>query len=190
MSPDEAAAILGLDVSAPAEDITCAWRELAQMLHPDRYGANAKLRARAERQMAQVNEARDVLLGKARARGTRTSPRAEAECPEAIAHEADLRARVAEAARISVVTQARTMRERRAGYIRMVAVGAIAMLVCSRLRGTVGALGFSISSMLVAWGAVDIVTLGNQIRVLDARSAELIGVRDAARRIAVEAREL
>ena len=190
MSTDEAAAILGLDATAPAEDINRAWRELAQMLHPDRYGSNAKLRARAEHQMAQVNEARDVLLGKARAGGTRTVPPPATDGPEAIAHEADLRARVAEAARVSVATQARTMRERRAGYIRMVVIGAIAMLACSRLRGTVGALGFSISSMLVAWGTVDIVTLGNQIRVLDRRAAELMGVRDAARRIAAEAREL
>lgn len=190
MNADEAAAILGLEPSASAEDVKCAWRELAQMLHPDRYGSNSKLRARAERQMAQVNEARDVLLGKVRSRSRGAGPAPAADSPAAIAHEAELRARVAETARISVVTQARTMRERRAGYIRMAVIGAVVMLVCSRLRGTVGALGFSISSMLVVWGAVDIVTLGNQIRVLDARASELAGVRDSARRIAAEAREL
>lgn len=194
MTVDEATTLLGLEPGATAEDVEVAWRELAQMLHPDRYGSNAKLRARAERQMARINEARDVLR---RARGTKGSagpaPRsgtAPADSPAQIAHAARLRANAAEAARIQIVTQVRTMSERRAGYVRLVVIAGLGALICSRLRGTVGALGFSIASMLVVWSAVDAVTLSNQIRALDGRAAELQRTRDAALRIAREASEL
>ena len=86
MTVDEALSVLGLESDAAPDDIEVAWRELAQMLHPDRYGSNAKLRRRAERQMSRINEARDVLrrerggrcgaaAGTAR-RGTATPPAA------------------------------------------------------------------------------------------------------------------
>lgn len=112
------------------------------------------------------------------------------ERPDRIAYEAQLHADAAEAARVALVMQSRTMSERRAGFIRLLAIGAVGALICSRLRGTVGALGFSIASMLVVWSAVDAVTLTNQIRTLDARAAELMKTRDAALRIAREAAEL
>lgn len=187
MTTDEAYALLGLERGASRADVNTAWRELAQMLHPDRYGSNAKLRARAEQQMARVNEARDVLLkgGASRAAG----PERDGS-PAAIAHEAEVRAGAAEAARIAVVTQARTVRERRAGYLKLVAAGAIGSLLCSRLRGTVGALGFSISSALVVWCAVDAIMLSSQLRALDTRAAELLKIRDRARAIAREAHDL
>ena len=194
MTVDEATSVLGLEAGATAEDVETAWRELAQMLHPDRYGSNAKLRARAERQMARINEARDVLRKTAGRTGTTRSGTAHAASaaasPAQIAHEAQLRANAAETARIQIVTQVRTMSERRAGYVRLVVIAGIGALICSRLRGTVGALGFSIASMLVVWSAVDAVTLSNQIRALDTRAAELLKTRDAALRIAREASEL
>ena len=197
MTVDEALSVLGLESDAAPDDIEVAWRELAQMLHPDRYGSNAKLRRRAERQMSRINDARDVLrrerggrcgaaAGTAR-RGTATPP---ADTPAQIARAAQLRANAAECARVQIVTQARTMSERRAGYVRLVVIAAVGALICSRLRGTVGTLGFSITSMLLVWSAVDAVTLSNQIRALDARAAELLRTRDAALRIAREASEL
>ena len=63
-------------------------------------------------------------------------------------------------------------------------------VICSRLRGTVGALGFSISTGLVIWGVVDAVMLTNQIKVLDKRAADMMRARDAAAKIAAEAQEL
>lgn len=196
MTVDEATTVLGLEPGATAEDVEVAWRELAQMLHPDRYGSNAKLRARAERQMARINEARDVLRrgmgsrGAAAGASSGTRSTTAADSPAQIARAAQLRANAAETARIQIVTQVRTMSERRAGYIRLVVIAGVGALICSRLRGTVGALGFSIASMLVVWSAVDAVTLSNQIRALDGRAAELQKTRDAALRIAREASEL
>ena len=108
----------------------------------------------------------------------------------AIAREAQLRSEAAEAARSAYVTQARTLRERRASFIKMVAVSALVAAISSRLRGTVGALGFSISTGLVIWGVVDAVMLTNQIKVLDKRAADMMRARDAAARIAAEAQEM
>lgn len=108
----------------------------------------------------------------------------------AIAREAQMRSEASEAARIAYVTQARTLRERRASFIKMVAVSALVAAISSRLRGTVGALGFSISTGLVIWGVVDAVMLTNQIKVLDKRAADMMRARDAAAEIAAEAQEM
>lgn len=117
--------------------------------------------------------------------GTRVSAEAAA-----ISREAQMRSEASEAARIAYVTQARTLRERRGSYIKMVIISALVAVICSRLRGTVGALGFSISTGLVIWGVVDAVMLTNQIKVLDKRAADMIRARDAAAKIAAEAQKL
>ncbi|WP_308616700.1 J domain-containing protein, partial [uncultured Enorma sp.] len=62
MTRDEALSVLGLEPGASRAEILAAHRELAQMLHPDKFGENKRLRARAEQQMKRINEARDVLL--------------------------------------------------------------------------------------------------------------------------------
>ena len=88
MTRDEALTTLGLDEGATREEIQIAHRELAQMLHPDKFSENKRLRSRAEQQMKRINEARDVLLksaGSARrsgAAGTGRSSggRARGEC--------------------------------------------------------------------------------------------------------------
>ena len=192
MTRDEAAAVLGVEAGSSAAEVRAAYRELAQMLHPDKYGENKRLRARAEQQMRAVNEARDVLLGKAAAAGaSRARARSAAPTePEDIAFEATARARAAEVARLAVAAQLRTLVERRHGVVTLLGISLLAALVCSRLRGTVGALGFSVSSMLLVWSAVDTVSLGNQIGVLRRRSLELTRTRDRANDIARQAREL
>lgn len=117
--------------------------------------------------------------------GTRVSAEAAT-----IAREAQMRSEASEAARIAYVTQARTLRERRGSYIKMVIISVLVAVICSRLRGTVGALGFSISTGLVIWGVVDAVMLTNQIKVLDKRAMDMVRARDAAAKIAAEAQEL
>lgn len=117
--------------------------------------------------------------------GTRVSTEAAA-----IAREAQMRSEASEAARIAYVMQVRTLRERRGSYIKMVIISALVAVICSRLRGTVGALGFSISTGLVIWGVVDAVMLTNQIKVLDKRAMDMMRARDAAAKIAAEAQEL
>lgn len=55
MGRDEALAVLGLQPGASQEDITQAHRRLMQKVHPDHGGS--------DHMAAQLNEARDVLLG-------------------------------------------------------------------------------------------------------------------------------
>lgn len=193
MTRDEALNVLGLDAGAGREEISAAYRELAQMLHPDKYGDNKRLRARAEQQMRTINEARDVLL-----KGARTSRRAArggassaaASSPASIAFEATARANAAETARLAVVADLRTMRERRRSMFMMAGVAAVVALIFSRLRGGFGATIFSLGSMVAVWGVVDAVLLSSQIDALQKRSRELLQTRDAARKIADEASHL
>lgn len=190
MTRDEALSVLGLKPDASRDQITIAYRELVQMLHPDKYGDNTRLRARAEQQMRAINEARDVLL-----KGERTSRRpspatAAATSPAAIAYEATARANAAETARLSVVADARTLRERRRSMLTMAAIAAVVAFLFSRLRGGFGATIFSIGSMVAVWGVVDAALLSSQIDALQKRSRELLQARDAARKIAEEASKL
>ena len=55
MGKEEALAVLGLKTSATKEDIVEAHRRLMQKVHPDHGGS--------DHMAAQLNEARDVLLG-------------------------------------------------------------------------------------------------------------------------------
>lgn len=190
MTRDEALSVLGLKPDASRDQITIAYRELVQMLHPDKYGDNKRLRARAEQQMRAINEARDVLL-----KGERTSHRpspatAAATSPAAIAYEATARANAAETARLSVVADARTLRERRRSMLTMAAIAAVVAFLFSRLRGGFGATIFSIGSMVAVWGVVDAALLSSQIDALQKRSRELLQARDTARKIAEEASKL
>ena len=196
MTRDEALSVLGLEPGALRAEILAAYRELAQMLHPDKFGENKRLRARAEQQMKRINEARDVLLKAAGAssRGgsaSRREGRASADSsPEAILFEATARARAAETARLAVVAQLRTMRERRRSMLVMAGVAAIVAFLFLRVRGGLGAMIASIASMVAVWGVVDAVMLSSQVEALKTRSRELLQTRDAAHKIAEEAARL
>ena len=190
MTRDEALSVLGLKPDASCDQITIAYRELVQMLHPDKYGDNKRLRARAEQQMRAINEARDVLLKGARTSRRSSSAASTSTSPAAIAYEATARANAAETARLSVVADARTLRERRRSMLTMAAIAAGVAFICSRMRGGFGATIFSIGSMVAVWGVVDAALLSSQIDALQKRSRELLQARDAARKIAEEASKL
>lgn len=204
MTVSEAWTVLGLAPGAPREDITAAYRELAQMLHPDKYGDNKRLRARAEQQMRAINEARDLLLknsrtaagsagtcsGSARrasqsggpAAGSASSSRSSRSSRMRAA--AAARAQAAETARLTVVAQVRTLRETRRRAVTFVVVGLIGMMIAVRLRGSLRLLGFPIMSTLAVWGVVDIISTSGQIVTLQDRARELQSDRDAARMVA------
>ena len=199
MTHDEALQVLGLKPGATRDEVQVAYRELAQMLHPDKFADNKRLRERAEAQMRSINEARDVLFkgfgqrvrsaGGPAASGARPSA-GTSRTPASIAFEAEARAHAAETARLAVVAQARTLRERRGGMLALAVVSALVMLVTMRMRGTFGTLIFSVASMLTVWGIVDVVMIASQTRVLDRRAKDLLRQRDSAADIARRAREL
>lgn len=62
MNRYEALHILGLDEKATADDIKVAYRELAQIMHPDKFQANQRLQSRATEQFKVITEAKDLLL--------------------------------------------------------------------------------------------------------------------------------
>ena len=192
MTREEALRVLGLKSDATPSEVQVAYRELAQMLHPDKFGDNKRLRERAEQQMRTINEARDVLLKGARTSRRTAGRRASAttNSPASIAFEATARANAAETARLSVVADLRTMRERRRSMLTMAGIAAVVALVCSRMRGGLGVTVFSIASMVAVWGVVDAALLSSQVEALQKRSRELLQARDAARKIAEEARRL
>lgn len=191
MTRDEALQVLGLKQGASPSEVRLAYRELAQMLHPDKFGDNKKLRARAEQQMRIMNEARDVLLKGVSASSRRSGgARTTASTPAQIAFEAEARAHAAETARLAVVAQARTLRERRNGMTGMIVVAALALVVTWRMSGLVGSIVSSVALMVTVWGIFDVVTLSNQAKVLAHRARELQRQRDDALDIARRAREL
>ena len=62
MTQDEALTILGVTSSASDKEVSDAYRALAEIYHPDRYGsASAKAREEAARRMSRVTEAYDVV---------------------------------------------------------------------------------------------------------------------------------
>jgi len=63
MTREEALRLLGLDEDAVEADIKLAYRELAQILHPDKYADNKRLSDRATEQFKRINEAYQTLLG-------------------------------------------------------------------------------------------------------------------------------
>jgi hypothetical protein len=78
MDTGEAFTILGLPLSATPIQIKEAYRDLAKVWHPDRFGSDPRLRSKAEEKLKQVNEAYQALqTGRAsrRARPTSSSSR-------------------------------------------------------------------------------------------------------------------
>ena len=53
--------ILGLEPGAPAEEVKQAWRDLAQVWHPDRFAGNERLRQKAQEKLKELNEAYRML---------------------------------------------------------------------------------------------------------------------------------
>ena len=124
MNRNEALRLLGLSADATSEEVKAAYRETAQILHPDRFASNKKLQERATEQFKNLQEAYEVLTrGKAssaRARGTVASS----------AEEAEINARLAgiSAARKQLLTQRDVaLDERRSGFA-MAGIGALVAL--------------------------------------------------------------
>lgn len=74
MNRIEALNILGLDDDATAQDIRTAYKECAQILHPDRFAGNKKLQERATEQFKRLQDAYE-FCGRAAARRRRAERR-------------------------------------------------------------------------------------------------------------------
>jgi hypothetical protein len=170
MTYDEALRFLGLTEDATEEDIKTAYHEMAQILHPDRFNANEKLRDRATEQFKHLNDARDTLLAGARgSRGTRGS-RSSRTSGSYGTRAAQLDARIAgiQAAREGLVAFRDAEEDsRRNGGIMFIA----GLLVGFALRRVVVLAG--LGATLAVWGIVKVVSASMSIRSIDEKLAEL-----------------
>lgn len=68
LTRDAAAAVLGVDENATEAQVGAAFKARARLLHPDQHPEGSTARATAEASMKQLNEARDILAGRAKAK--------------------------------------------------------------------------------------------------------------------------
>lgn len=160
MNRIEALRLLGLGEDATEEDIRTAYKEAAQIVHPDRFASNKKLQDRATEQFKNLQEAYDYLKGKGSRRRTSTGASASGWTRE---RELEARLSGIAAARVQLVKQRDAIAdERRSGLI-IAGVGAIAAIIF-RWRIPVA---LAIASTAVVWGIVRTATAQVTISKLD-----------------------
>lgn len=174
MNRTEALRILGLDANASADDIKAAYRETAQILHPDRFAGNKKLQDRATEQFKNLQEAYDVLIGKRSSKNAARSA-AAAERSSGLDEERELEARLAgiAAARVQLAAQRDALGDERRTGLGFLVVGAAIALICSRRPAGLLLALVGVASAAAVWGAVQIVSAQRGIAALDARLDEL-----------------
>ena len=175
MNRIEALRILGLDDEATPEDIKTAYKETAQILHPDRFASNKKLQERATEQFKNLQEAYEYLTKGRGARETARSGSAAASRARTYSSANQVEARMAgiAAARTQLVKQRDVVFDERRNGIALAAIGGIVALLTGRrpfgLLGIVAA----ISSAAAVWGIVQIVSSQRTINTLTEHIDEL-----------------
>ena len=158
MNRSEALRILGLGEDATSEDVKIAYRETAQILHPDRFASNKKLQERATEQFKNLQEAYDVLTsGKA----SRSSSSRRVSSYE----EAEIEAKLAgvSAARTQLFAQRDVALDERKSGVAMLVVGGLVALAFGRKLGLAAAV----------WGVVKVVNAQKTVSILNEHLDEL-----------------
>lgn len=166
MNRNEALRLLGLSEDATSEEVKAAYRETAQILHPDRFATNKKLQERATEQFKNLQEAYEVLTsGKAQAR-----PSAKASSPE----EMEINARLAgiSAARKQLLTQRDVALDERRSGLAMAGIGALVALAFGRKLGVLAVVA-SIGVACAVWGIVKVVSAQKTASILNDHLDEL-----------------
>jgi hypothetical protein len=186
MTREEALRLLGLGENATEEEIKLAYREMAQILHPDKYADNKRLAERATEQFKHVNEAREVLLsGRASARrsggrtrsaraGSRTSDATGYAAGYAAEHATDrasmLKARLAgiAAARVQLTTQLDAELDRRRLGVYLTVGGLIGLVAGRFVRFLL-----AIAPLAIVWGIVQLFSSQASIKIINGHLAKL-----------------
>lgn len=178
MNRIDALRILGLNEGATQDDIKAAWRESAQILHPDRFAGNKKLQDRATEQFKTLQEAYDFLTKGKGSNRKRTASDKSAGESHAGGYQGSSRYTDAQiagivAARTQLVKQRDAVAdERRLGLILLAAGGLVAFATLRRPYGLFGVLA-ALGSAAAVWGAVQAINSIKTIGMLDERIAEL-----------------
>lgn len=81
MHAKEALHVLGLGADATQEEIKAAFRDLVKVWHPDRFGGDSRLRAKAERRLQDINAAYAMLRDGVPAGPANTASRSSSRAP-------------------------------------------------------------------------------------------------------------
>ena len=171
----EALRILGLDEDATIDDIKTAYKETAQILHPDRFATNKKLQERATEQFKNLQEAYEFLTSSKGSKGSRTSGAQSTERTSGYSTESQLEARLAgiAAARVQLVAQRDLILDERRNGIIMAAIGAVVALLAGRRPFGLFGIVAAIASAAAVWGIVSIVSAQRTLGNLDSHIKEL-----------------
>lgn len=184
MNRREALRILGLDDDATAADIKTAYKETAQILHPDRFEGNKKLQERATEQFKNLQEAYRLLssekntASRSARSASNSSSRSRTETDETAARIAGIAA-----ARVQLVAQRDLALDERRNGIIMIGAGGIVALLCGRraygILGVVAALAVAIA----VWGIAQVVSSQRTISTIDEHLSELAAERSRLEKI-------
>lgn len=176
MNRSEALRILGLGDDASREDIRTAYRESAQILHPDRFANNKKLQERATEQFKNLQEAYELLMGKrSRSDAGGSSGSAARRSGAGLDEAREIEARLAgiAAARVQLVAQRDMLYDERRNGAAFLAIGGIVALILWRRRAGLLMVVAGIASAVAVWGAVQIISVQRSISTLNGRLKEL-----------------
>lgn len=173
MNRIEALRILGLDEDATADDIKTAYKETAQILHPDRFASNKKLQDRATEQFKNLQQAYEYLTSGKGSRPTRGG--ASSAARTGFSAESQLEARLAgiAAARVQLVKQRDVVCDERRNGIALAAIGAVVALFAGRRPFGILGIVAAIASAAAVWGIVQVVSSQRTVATLDEHLAEL-----------------
>lgn len=171
----EALRVLGLDEEATIDDIKTAYKETAQILHPDRFATNKKLQERATEQFKNLQEAYEFLLSGKGSKGRRTAETSNTQRTSGYTAESQLEARLAgiAAARTQLVAQRdMVLDERRNGMV-MTGIGAVVALFAGRRPFGIFGIVAAIASAVAVWGIVAIISAQKTLSNLDTHIKDL-----------------
>ena len=179
MDRAEALRILGLDESATAEEIKAAYKESAQILHPDRFATNKKLQDRATEQFKNLQEAYDMLMDPTKQTRSKGRARPEAARPaDSYFTQQEIEARLAgiAAARTQLVAERDALADKRRNGLVILLVGLIVAAVFRR-----SPFAMALGSTGIVWGIIqaasshkDVETLNEHLNALAKEKRELL----------------
>lgn len=160
MNRIEALRILGLDEDATVEDIKTAYKEMAQILHPDRFASSKKLEDRATEQFKNLQEAYEFLTSKKGSKKSKGSTSQTRGYSEGAQYEARL-AGIA-AARTQLVAQRDAVLDERRNALVIAGVGALLALLLRRIP-----IALAIGTTGIVWGIIQFAGAHSRVNNLD-----------------------
>lgn len=168
----EALHILGLGDDATPEEIKTAYKETAQILHPDKFANNKKLQERATEQFKNLQEAYAYLTS---GKGAKKQPSGRGASAAHEGSRANIEARLAgiAAARAQLVAQRDEVADERRNAMIMAIVGAVVALFTIRRPMGIFGIVAAAATAATAWGVVQVISANKTIDTLNAHLRKL-----------------